>query len=92
MSTFATTFAVTGTLRFPIDMLRYEGCYPVSEHEDSATIVHSLMREGEPVPKPYRVAVRKVHNLGKHWRPTAGRWESFGWRVEERSVETTRLP
>lgn len=64
-------YTVRGRLPFPIDMLRYDACYPASEH-DSAVIRASIDDRG---PEPYTVDVYARRPL------TLGRWKSFGWDV-----------
>lgn len=38
---FRTSFTVEGSLHFPLDMLRYDGCYPATQ-EDVNTMTNSL--------------------------------------------------
>ena len=73
----ATQFTVIGRGVFPLDMLRYDGCYPKSE-KDTVTMrtdglreltLHKTLNWGTP------------HELLKVWVPTVGRWNSFGWAV-----------
>jgi len=70
------TFTVEGQGRFPIDMLRYDSCYPASESE-SCKLSESVENGG--------LAVRRVElacrNDRERWTPMAARWESFGWTV-----------
>ena len=69
----ATQFTVIGRGEFPMDMLRYDGCYPKSE-KDTVTMQSDGLRE---------VMLHKTLNWGhsKIWSPTVGRWNSFGWAV-----------
>lgn len=64
-------FTVRGGGVFPLDMLRYDGCYPASGDD----VARMSRRE---------VSVRDVE-LGAitvlPWVPTQGRWNSFGWAV-----------
>lgn len=60
---------VVGSGRFPIDMLRYDRCFPYRE-EDTNTIQNS--REERPV-----VIERRAPNP----MFTPERWESFGWTL-----------
>jgi hypothetical protein len=65
---------VEGRGPFPIDMLRYDGCYPVREAEDS---YHGVgLRE----PECYE-GVRRVRLYTVRERLTVDRWRSFGWKV-----------
>ena len=61
---------VDGGGRFPLDMLRYDSCWPQSG-EDVEKIA---MEAGAP---------RRVIKLytASPAGPTLGRWESFMWRV-----------
>lgn len=67
-------YLVTGSLAFPIDMLRYDQAWPVSEGLDSSQITASIRHE---TTGPVTVELRSTQP------PTRGRWESFGWRVSE---------
>ena len=74
----ALQFTVLGRGGFPMDMLRYDGCYPKSE-KDTVTMQSDGLRE---------VMLHKTLNWGpgnwghpKVWSPTVGRWNSFGWAV-----------
>lgn len=63
-------FRVTGVGSFPLDMLRYDSCFPL----DSGDATRLDDRE--------RRTVCLVHYTSDaRWSPTARRWESFGWRV-----------
>jgi hypothetical protein len=69
-------FTVRGNGFFPIDMLRYDHCYPSTE-KDSAMIIDSffhqrLSREWE---------VNLMTNSSKPNVLTKERWESFGWKI-----------
>ena len=73
------TFTVRTTLQFPIDMLRYDGCFPHTE-TDSGKITQSLSRltKGACVVQIGRYVSTKRMNS-----PSIGRWESFGCAVSE---------
>lgn len=60
-------FTVKGNGMFPIDMLRYDNCWPATS-EDAAKLAGRGPREV---------------TLGTRNRtaPTVGRWPSFMWRV-----------
>jgi len=69
---YRTRFTVEGRGHFPVDMLRYDCCYPETSrdgkyiqvrHEDITTIL-----------------LARVH-AGKQWHPTEARWNSFRWAV-----------
>ena len=62
---------VAGRGRFPIDMLRHDCCFPASE------VDAALVDSGYPGKRE----VRLFHRDDVRWRPTTGRWESFGWKV-----------
>jgi hypothetical protein len=63
---------VVGVGPFPIDMLRYDRAYPTGMDSVSA-ITATLSRYGRSGAQ--RVTVVSPQPL------TAGRWESFGWKV-----------
>jgi len=64
-------FTVEGSGSFPIDMLRYDRCWPANEGSDSYAI------ETHPTAKRRRIVLETQNELA----PTNGRWESFGWKV-----------
>lgn len=72
---------------FPFDMLRYDGCYPASEHPDSATLEEQYTPGG--LPKGKTVTLCKCWSDPK-WQPTVDRWRSFGWDVVTSSLEIAR--
>lgn len=70
-------FTVRGGMRFPLDMLRYDGCWPASG-EDASTI-------GEMIgPYKDRPQVAEVELVSTR-PPTEGRWASFSWYVVKQS-------
>lgn len=68
-------FVVKGSLPFPMDMLRYDACWP-ARTEDALAIVASM----DPMSGPVEVTLYGVSPYGF----TAGRWQSFGWTVSVR--------
>lgn len=67
---------VEGRGTFPMDMLRYDRCFPASELDSSIANMDGhraliLCRRSESSPDP-----------------TKGRWNSFGWDVIETYVES----
>lgn len=82
---FSTKFKVTGALPFPVDMLRYDSCYPRTE-ADSLAITHTFDARSGAV----TVEVEKLHSQKWNGHPTIGRWESFSWRVH--AVVTEKVP
>jgi hypothetical protein len=63
------TFTVEGTSTFPYDMLRYDCCFPKTEHDSG-----EIERMGK---RTVVLESRKLAGDG----PTIGRWNSFGWKV-----------
>jgi hypothetical protein len=61
-------FEVEGNGVFPVDMLRYDTCWPASERD-------SYLLLGE-----HHRRVKLVYR-DEGPGPTPKRWESFGWRV-----------
>lgn len=74
------TFVVEGVFPFPIDMLRYDQCFPVTGN-DAAEIEASINRErdAEGKRRKFSVKLTTVSHAGLY--PTTARWESFGWKV-----------
>ena len=68
-------FTVGSHYPFPVDMLRYDACYP-STSEDASTISESLRRERDAEGNRYR----QVTLVGPR-APTVGRWQSFLWQI-----------
>jgi hypothetical protein len=64
-------YIVRGALSFPIDMLRYDSCWPASEGD--STIIHSTIAYENKGAVEVTVFARAPL--------TVGRWESFGWSV-----------
>ena len=73
----ALQFTVLGRGVFPLDMLRYDGCYPKLE-TDTAIMGEEGLRE---VTLHKTLNWGHAHELLKVWVPTVGRWNSFGWAV-----------
>ena len=70
-------FQVRGTLAFPLDMLRYDECFPAVEGE-MYEIANSLISSGSDTP----LTIKLVHyDQRAKWEPTVARWQSFGWWV-----------
>lgn len=84
---YITDFTVEGRGDFPLDMLRYDQCWPADSAAVTAietTYGSELERHGSTVaqqPGLRRIRLRKVSGSGIG--PTEGRWNSFGWRVVE---------
>jgi hypothetical protein len=76
---FIHTFRVQATLgSFPIDMLRYDSCFPATE-TDSGKIDGTLgFGSSAYGPEPV-IALSRVGPAS--WEPCVERWESFGWSV-----------
>jgi hypothetical protein len=75
MKIFRHTFKVTGRGQFPIDMLRYDGCYPKTG-EDAAKIEASFRDPGTEI----TVSLERFGE--KTWAPERARWSSFLWRMD----------
>jgi len=63
---------------FPLDMLRYDHCYPTSQ-EQMGIIVLTF----RTVPTLLGLEPIKMQNTSsdRFWKPTDKRWKSFGWIV-----------
>jgi hypothetical protein len=73
---------ISGTLEFPMDMLRYDRCFPATEEYAniiSRTFHHPLER-WEVVVKKVLLEKRKKNSPSPF---TEGRWRSFGCNIQE---------
>lgn len=77
-------FTVRGVYRFPLDMLRYDGCYPATT--DAVEAIQASLSGDIKYVDGHRVMhkVKLISNLP----PTEGRWASFSWYVID--TETIR--
>ena len=81
------TFTVEGHFPFPLDMLRYDQCYPANETETARMdgAISPFRETNNIAGAPHRITLARAVNLSqrdaKRWQPTHGRWESFGWKV-----------
>lgn len=71
-----TEFTVEGTGPFPIDMLRYDECWPAGEAHDAAAIANTFHPRN--IGAPWRITLKSR----KLDAPTYKRWESFSWKVK----------
>lgn len=86
--TSAVQFTVTGTGQFPLDMLRYDACYPAGPDDVFKIGIDrfsdpDIDADGRPVAR----SVTLTHVCppgGSHWEPTDARWRSFGWEITSR--------
>lgn len=65
-------FTVEGRGYFPLDMLRYDACYPATS-EDATNLAAKDFRK-----------VTLISTIIAE--PTAGRWQSFGWQVTDKAT------
>jgi hypothetical protein len=73
------TFTVEGAGEFPMDMLRYDRCFPRNEKDANAAQDRERGRRQVELTRPHCEA---------YWTPTEGRWQSFGWKVVAGARET----
>lgn len=66
---------------FPIDMLRHDQCFPMSEADSERITASAYHHEGDGAP------VRLCAVSHVRYQPTEGRWESFGWLVVPMTFE-----
>lgn len=77
--THAIHFVVQGNSHFPLDMLRYDACtFSLETDARHAETTHNWQRE----PESHFYALVSYRDTAR-WEPTAGRWESFGFKVVE---------
>jgi hypothetical protein len=68
-------FTVEGRGDFPLDMLRYDRCFPRTG-TDAETILPPEHLRG-----PRCVTLVALARDSRWWEPERGRWISFGWTV-----------
>lgn len=66
-------YTVTGSNRFPLDMLRYDHAWPATQGDVTDINLSGNVRSG-PDDRAIRIHSNKA--------PTVERWASFGWRVD----------
>lgn len=64
-------FTVEGAGSFPLDMLRYDGCFP----RESADAIRAQEDRDR------RRVTLLAYSERNDWQPTVGRWASFNWKV-----------
>lgn len=69
-------FTVKGIGSFPLDMLRYDGCYPVNLES-----VLNIQTSFDPRARRARGEPLEIELVSHKGPPTKGRWDSFMWRV-----------
>jgi hypothetical protein len=70
-------FTVIGHGKFPIDMLRYNACFPY-QSGDSTKIAHSIKFAEER--NEYKINLCQPAGYSP---PNIERWRSFGWEVTD---------
>ena len=78
MRKYYQTFTVTTKFQFPIDMLRYDGCFPHTEI-DAGAISRNLTDQTRPI----TVQIGRYVTNKRMCEPTIERWASFGCKVSE---------
>jgi hypothetical protein len=92
---YTTTFRVRGSMPFPLDMLRYDGCYPATP--DAVTNITRKSAShwvgdnvtAEEIREQVEVELVMRHE-GRHPQVTLARWSSFSWNVVPNSIQTRR--
>jgi hypothetical protein len=85
MGFYIQEFTVTGHGAFPLDMLRYDSCYPRTQ-DDVMQIERSLTDHGYQEAREVRL-LRPVES--KRNLPTTARWNSFRWPILIATLHTT---
>lgn len=83
MATYRTTFIVQGGGSFPVDMLRYDSCFPYTGSD-----VSSLLNDERQHVRSVKLC--KVHD-GKQPNLTPNRWRSFTWSIDLDSIITEKI-
>lgn len=88
MTSYYYEYKVVGTGNFPVDMLRYDACWP-AKTSDAIEIATSFDRHNN--------MEDRLVTIGSHKEPTPDRWKSFGWIIasdsprEEHTIRKTRI-
>lgn len=77
---WVTEFEVEGTGAFPIDMLRYDACFPATQ-ESAVDMVLTRHEDPDQYRAKRRVRLRSYAVVKANAYPTEDRWKSFGWVV-----------
>lgn len=80
LTVYPMRFTVEGRGQFPVDMLRYDACWPDSSEDVFALTVER--GDIEEFTTTRKIHLRKWATSAKEL-PTKGRWASFGWRVTD---------
>lgn len=94
MRDYTVRFKVKGSGDFPVDMLRYDRCYPVSAKDVEGVMLSYAVAEVEDMITE-RIVQLETHVFTTKrdiiWEsenrcPCDERWRSFGWRVIDRQI------
>lgn len=77
MATKSVTFRVVGSGSFPVDMLRYDACWP--RDQDAVAAFHESGERGYT--RSVWLSRHEVERPAGFGGVTIDRWASFGWRV-----------
>ena len=93
--TYLTTFLVKprmgfGRSSFPFDMLRYDACYPTGQADVAKMDSNDDPRFTKEMGDNPKVRLNHI-GTERFWKPTTGRWESFGREVLDEGMESVRL-
>lgn len=90
MMKYRQTFVVTGKSNFPLDMLRYDHCWPDTS-EDAVKIGTDDPAIWAHPDSGVMAVFLSRHVSSPKDLPTEGRWNSFGWKIIPHSVRTMKL-
>lgn len=84
-----THFTVRGGGEFPLDMLRYDGCFPKdSDAIRAISLIHHDSVVDRATKAPRDVELIRYHAYKNDANLTPRRWESFCWQIT--TTETPR--
>lgn len=88
---YTTRFKVRGRFEFPLDMLRYDGCYPATQLDVFKICRKTGPHRHESENALFEPEIELIHkNPFAGWRPTEGRWSSFNWDVVPNSIKVEK--
>ena len=71
---------------FPIDMLRYDRCYPYSK--DDSKKIRGDMRTIDETGNLESITVSRADS--EIWKPAVEQWKTFGWNVSKHEIRSGR--
>ena len=91
MPSYRLKFTVEGSGDFPIDMLRYDHCYPATSTQSAIIPQDAEQRRVRLAISLYSTKTNMDRCIKSGILPCVERWKSFGWEVLREETEAIRL-